>query len=249
MAFCVRTCDGFYFPLPATTVRGEGGSSSARGIQTRFGLCTALCPGATVDVYGTSSGATTMGSAVNQQSRTYAALRTAFRHQTDGTPDNCSCRAAGEPGLMRLDLHDDPTLREGDIVVTASGVRVFRGSSSFPFRDRDFVDFRRVQGLPRDLVTRLTAIDQPYRDATKPAIARGSTGGDGPLTLTVRARATDGTATPALPPAAPPAAATPAAGPPADPMAPVRLSPTPETPTADSRAVRVVGPALSFGPQ
>ena len=43
----------------------------------------------------------------------------------------------GNPG--KVSIFQDRTLRRGDAVMTAKGIRIFAGSSSWPYRDADFV--------------------------------------------------------------------------------------------------------------
>ena len=38
-----------------------------------------------------------------------------------------------------VSIYNDRTLRRGDLVMTAQGLRVFKGSSHFPYRAADFV--------------------------------------------------------------------------------------------------------------
>jgi Protein of unknown function (DUF2865) len=149
--YCVRTCDGFYFPL------------SARGDASRAEMCRALCPAAPTEVYRLGGGADSIEDAVSERGRSYASLPTALAYRKSLKP-GCSCRASGATA-MAVPITQDPTLERGDIVVTQKGVHVFAGNGRFPFRDRDFVHYRQYRGLSREVVTMLSLIDRPFRAA------------------------------------------------------------------------------------
>jgi hypothetical protein len=148
--YCVRTCDGFYFPLSA-----PGGSTG------KTEICRALCPGATTEVYRLGAGAESIESAVSERGKAYAALPTALAYRKS-LKEGCSCRAAGAVA-MSVPIAKDPTLVRGDIVVTAAGVRIFAGGAKFPYRDANFVHYRKYPGLSRELMTMLSLIDRPFQ--------------------------------------------------------------------------------------
>ena len=111
---CVRLCDGFFFPVPA----------SAAPEPDTEGVCRALCPSAGVALYFLPANSDRIEDAANVRGEPYSALPAAFRYRSAGTPA-CGCRRAGEPGLA---YWRDPTLKSGDAVMTADGVVVFRGA-------------------------------------------------------------------------------------------------------------------------
>lgn len=90
--FCVRTCDGYYFPMSPSSSR----SDFARDAQN----CQTACPGAEMQVYyhsGVQEDAAEMTSAAN--GRPYADMATAFLYRSDQPRDNaCSCAGAQKPG-------------------------------------------------------------------------------------------------------------------------------------------------------
>jgi hypothetical protein len=110
--FCVRTCDGRFFPLPQV--------SEAADIKT----CETACPAAEVKLY---SGAD-IDSARTEQGETYKALANAFRFQREVVPQ-CSCRAGATPGLSPIAIEDDMTLRNGDIIAADDGFKIAAISS------------------------------------------------------------------------------------------------------------------------
>jgi hypothetical protein len=75
-----------------------------------------------------------------------------------------------------MSLLDDLTLRRGDAVMTARGVRVFRGSTRWPLRHRDFVRVGETSLSPSAraalaTLDRLNAHTQRARAAAREAAA------------------------------------------------------------------------------
>ncbi|MEP9348079.1 DUF2865 domain-containing protein [Xanthobacter sp. KR7-225] len=151
-AFCVRTCDGRYFPLQGRPAPGSEGAALAQ--------CNSFCPAAQMDVYFTHSSDKAIDSAVNTQGKPYTSLATAFVFRERLVPD-CTCTADGRVGgMQRIDVRQDPTLKRGDIVMTASGAKVFAasGKAKPPFRDRDFVAPERFPELPPAMRKRIAEL-------------------------------------------------------------------------------------------
>jgi hypothetical protein len=112
-AFCVRTCDGRYFPL-----QHHAGASPAE-------LCRSFCPAAQTMVFSGGS----INSAVAPNGTRYADLDNAFAYR-DKVVDNCTCNGKDGFGLARMSPVVDPTLRPGDIVATNDGLANFRGKTA-----------------------------------------------------------------------------------------------------------------------
>jgi uncharacterized protein DUF2865 len=108
--FCVRTCDGRYFPL-----QRHAGTNPAE-------VCRALCPTAKTMVFSGSR----IDGAVAPNGARYAGLDRAFVYRDKAVP-NCTCNGEDRLGLARMDAGTDPTLRPGDIVATGAGLAVFNG--------------------------------------------------------------------------------------------------------------------------
>jgi Protein of unknown function (DUF2865) len=151
-AYCVRLCDGYFFPAAASH-RGDYGSQETN--------CSSLCPGAAVAVY-TLRGGASIEEASDPHGQSYASLSTAFRYR-DRIDRACSCSGQSTNGLARLPITHDFTLKPGDVVVTETGVRVFAGSSRFPYRSSDFVEARAYGRLPADVQRRVTEIQAGIR--------------------------------------------------------------------------------------
>jgi hypothetical protein len=106
-AYCVRTCDGRYFPISA----GDG--------QSRAATCNSFCPASeTKVVYGSS-----IDSATTEKGKPYSELPNAFRYRNELVA-GCTCNGKDQLGLASIKIEDDPTLRKGDIVAGANGLVV-----------------------------------------------------------------------------------------------------------------------------
>jgi hypothetical protein len=106
-AYCVRTCDGRYFPLSA----GDG--------QSRAASCNSFCPASeTKVVYGSS-----IDSATTEKGKPYSELPNAFRYRNELVA-GCTCNGKDQIGLAPVKIEDDPTLRKGDIIASAGGLMV-----------------------------------------------------------------------------------------------------------------------------
>ena len=109
-AFCVRTCDGRYFPAPSA-----GGESRAE-------ICNSFCPAGDTKVFYGSN----IDSARSADGRAYTALPNAFKFRSELVA-NCTCNGKDPFGLARVDINRDPTLRRGDIVASGDGLVVATG--------------------------------------------------------------------------------------------------------------------------
>jgi hypothetical protein len=111
-AWCVRSCDGRYFPI---TGAGEQGRAAA---------CDSLCPaGETKVVYGSN-----IDNAETEAGKSYSDLPNAFRYRTEMV-EGCTCNGRDQTGLAAVRIEDDPTLRKGDIVAGTDGLKVASGSA------------------------------------------------------------------------------------------------------------------------
>ena len=98
-AYCVRACDGRYFPIASS------------GNQTKAASCNSFCPASeTTVVYGSS-----IENAVTEGGKSYSELPNAF-HYRDELVAGCTCNGKDPVGLAAVRVEDDPTLRRGDIV-------------------------------------------------------------------------------------------------------------------------------------
>jgi hypothetical protein len=107
-AFCVRTCDGRYFPI-----QRHAGVSPAQ-------TCSSFCPAAETRIYNGGS----IDHAVASDGKRYGELNTAFVYRDRLVP-GCSCNGRDAFGLVNQPVAEDPTLRPGDIVATNSGLMAY----------------------------------------------------------------------------------------------------------------------------
>jgi hypothetical protein len=106
-AYCVRTCDGRYFPI-----------SAADG-QSRAASCNSFCPASeTKVVYGS-----TIDTAATESGKPYSELPNAFRYRNELVA-GCTCTGKDQVGLAPVKIESDSTLRKGDIVAGADGLMV-----------------------------------------------------------------------------------------------------------------------------
>jgi hypothetical protein len=108
-AYCVRSCDGRYFPVPAP----------ASDNASRAAACKSFCPASdTRIVYGSS-----IDSAATESGKPYSELPNAFRYRSEMVA-GCTCNGKDQFGLAAVRIENDPTLRKGDIVAGEGGLVV-----------------------------------------------------------------------------------------------------------------------------
>jgi hypothetical protein len=106
---CVRTCDGYYFPISYSTVPSKFADDEQ--------LCQRLCPASEAVLYTHRNPGEDITRAVSSSTgRYYTELPNAFAYRK--TFNNaCSCRAPGQSWADALRQLDDTTVERGDIVV------------------------------------------------------------------------------------------------------------------------------------
>jgi hypothetical protein len=112
-AFCVRSCDGNYFP-----VRASPGLSAAEA-------CHSFCPASQTRLYSGGN----IDTAVAANGDRYADLPNAYVYRKQ-LVSSCTCNGREAFGLAHVDAASDPTLRPGDIVATKDGLMAFAGGKS-----------------------------------------------------------------------------------------------------------------------
>ena len=106
-AYCVRGCDGRYFPA-----QGNDAESKAQS-------CKSFCPASETSlVYGSN-----IDDATTDSGKSYSDLPNAFRYRNEIVA-GCTCNGKDPAGLASVKVEDDPTLRKGDIVAGADGLVV-----------------------------------------------------------------------------------------------------------------------------
>ena len=135
VAYCVRTCDGHFFPIQR--------NSSVSPVE----ICNSFCPSAPTKIYNGGS----IASSVSLDGKRYSDLPNAFAYR-DKIVANCTCNGKTAFGLANVDVKSDPTLRSGDIVATREGLAQFagarRGGGEFtPISKSALMADKRLSGL------------------------------------------------------------------------------------------------------
>jgi len=134
VSYCVRTCDGRYFPAP---------SGSA---QSKAQACKDLCPASETKVFSGSS----IDNASSKDGRPYSALPHAFLYRKELVA-GCTCNGKNPVGLASIKPDEDKSLRNGDLVARATGLEVVK-------RSDDHVSFAKASTATRSKYERLPVL-------------------------------------------------------------------------------------------
>lgn len=163
---CVRTCDGYYFPISFSTDRKFFARDEAS--------CTAMCPGAEVKLYYHNVKDEDSEDMVSVSSNTsYADLPTAFNYRKLKATPGCSCQAAprqSQPvaGTEELTRPPTPSAEAPDKAEAPAKKTAFIGvprQRPDPAADPETV-LNTEGGLNRDDLMRLTDKDNAGTNAT-----------------------------------------------------------------------------------
>src|ERR1700677_2288702 len=136
-AFCVRTCDGRYFPL-------------ARGNASPVQMCQAFCPASpTRGFFGS-----TIDGASSSKGELYAESENAFAFRKALHAD-CTCNGRDPAGLAPVDLTLDASLRPGDVIATTTGLVAYSGVKVGVNQTAEFTPVASYPGLTSDVRARL----------------------------------------------------------------------------------------------
>jgi hypothetical protein len=112
-AWCVRGCDGRYFPIAGPDNR------------SRTKSCSSFCPASpTMLVYGND-----INDATTEDGEPYSQLPNAFRYRNELVA-GCTCNGKDSVGLASIPIDNDPTLRKGDLVAGEKGLEVVTRDAS-----------------------------------------------------------------------------------------------------------------------
>lgn len=136
-AFCVRSCDGKYFPL----MRG-----SASPVQ----MCQAFCPASATKVYFGSS----IDGATAATGERYADSENAFAYRKALRAD-CTCNGRDPAGLAPVDLALDSSLKAGDVIATTDGLVAYTGVRLGSEQAAEFTPVASYPGLTAQVRARL----------------------------------------------------------------------------------------------
>ena len=139
-AFCVRSCDGKYFPL-------------MRGNASPVQMCQAFCPASPTKVFFGSS----IDGAYAASGERYADSENAFAYRKALRAD-CTCNGHNPAGLAPVDLALDDSLRPGDVLATTDGLVAYSGLRVGNDQTPDFTPVASFPGLTPEVRARLNAM-------------------------------------------------------------------------------------------
>jgi hypothetical protein len=157
LAYCVRLCDGKFFPIP-------------RGNASAVETCSSFCPASQTKIF---SGGGSIDHAVARDGSRYSELAAAFLFRTRIVP-GCTCNGRDAFGLASVKPAEDPTLRAGDVVATDAGFMAYSGGGK---RNANFTPIDRASGTSAELrrqlsQTRIAPADDPSAAPVANAPAR-----------------------------------------------------------------------------
>ena len=136
-AFCVRSCDGKYFPL-------------MRGNASPVQMCQAFCPASPTKVFFGSN----IDGAYSAGGERYADSENAFEYRKALRAD-CTCNGRDPAGLAPVDLSLDSSLRPGDVIATTSGLVAYSGVRVGNDLGAEFTPVASYPGLTPEVRARL----------------------------------------------------------------------------------------------
>ena len=113
---CVRSCDGYYFPISFATVPSRFADDER--------TCKSLCPAAEASLFTYRNPGEDMNQAVSISGQPYSSSPNAFLYRKEFNP-SCSCKPAGETWSQALKGIDDKAAaaQQGDIIVTEESAK------------------------------------------------------------------------------------------------------------------------------
>ena len=136
-SFCVRTCDGRYFPL-------------MRAAASPVQMCQSFCPASATKVYFGSN----IDSATTASGERYADSENAYAYRKALRTD-CTCNGRDPAGLAPVDLTMDSSLRPGDVVATTDGLVAYSGVRVGNEQTAEFTPIASYPGLTPETRARL----------------------------------------------------------------------------------------------
>jgi hypothetical protein len=136
-AFCVRSCDGKYFPL-------------MRSNASPVAMCQAFCPASPTKVFYGSN----IDSATAQGGERYADSENAFAYRKALRAD-CTCNGRDPAGLAPIDLALDTSLHPGDVIATTNGLVAYSGVRVGNDQTAEFTPVASYPGLTAEVRAKL----------------------------------------------------------------------------------------------
>ena len=137
-AFCVRSCDGKYFPLLT-----KAGSTPAQ-------MCQAFCPASPTKVFFGSG----IDNATSSTGERYPDSANAYAYRKALKAD-CTCNGRDPAGLAPIDLSLDTSLRSGDVIATSNGLVAYSGIRVGNDQSAEFTPVANYPGLTAEVRARL----------------------------------------------------------------------------------------------
>lgn len=160
---CVRTCDGYFFPISFST-------QPSRFVDDQR-ACQRMCPAAEAVLYTHRNPGEDMNQAVSAGGRLYSELPNAFKFRQEFNAA-CSCKKQGETWAEALKgTEDRSTIEQGDILVTDERAKAMNAP-----RDAKGRPILPPKGKPDPKATAAApapaapAAEEPASDAPKPPI-------------------------------------------------------------------------------
>jgi hypothetical protein len=151
VAYCVRLCDGKFFPIQ-------------RGNASPVETCNSFCPASQTKIF---SGGSSIDHSVARDGTRYADLASAFLFRTRIVP-GCTCNGRDAFGLASVKPAEDPTLRAGDVVATDTGFMAYRGGGK---RNANFTPIDQASGTSTELRRQLSQTKiAPADDTATPPV-------------------------------------------------------------------------------
>lgn len=148
---CRRQCDGAQLVMGFVAGRGKSKQNEAmcaaagRGAPTQL-VVEKFVPGKGFEPTPVQTAAT---EAPLQEGR--AALNTNAKPEPTGAASSACPNADDRQAFMTVPILHDATLRNGDVVATKAGFKVFVGKGKPPFKQSDFVDLDSRKRVAADL--------------------------------------------------------------------------------------------------
>jgi hypothetical protein len=139
-SFCVRSCDGRYFPL-------------MRAAASPVQMCQSFCPASATKVFFGSN----IDSAYSASGERYADSENAFAYRKALRAD-CTCNGRDPAGLAPVDLTLDSSLRPGDVIATTNGLVAYSGVRVGNDQTAEFTPVASYPGLTAEVRARLGEI-------------------------------------------------------------------------------------------
>lgn len=138
-AYCVRLCDGRYFPLARNAALSPAEA------------CRAFCPAVRTKIFFGSN----INHATAADGSRYASLDTAMLFRTRLVND-CTCNGRDAFGVARVNIASDPTLRSGDIVAVNGGFAAYIGTRLAARPGTEFTPIWQYSNVPNEVRRRLS---------------------------------------------------------------------------------------------